>query len=815
MKRHLLNIAITASSLLALTACSDDVMMQENNDSGKSPIELSVGGVENIEPTTRAVVTNGDTPNDFGRNTKVFILMQSDKRESFQTGLEYLSYTGSRANTLYSVSRGDVKYDIDHTKLEFDDINKRYWDDAHARSSQLTLWAFAQRIAQPTIDGTWKSCSFQSYNGTTPSLEESKKMEFDTTTKGTNPTLNFQSTNPIYPAIYAFSVGNPDQDENTIIYQDLLFSNNIANYTDNEKIPEASRKDNRLKFDTNTRKFPSAELKFYHAMSKITIQIKKGDGYTDSDPFAFASGTNIKLTGFNTKGLFNIKDGEFQKIHNHDAIKKIALTKTDNTNNNPYYTLEALAIPNIHEFMVSQRTTELPDLSDIYSRFVDGKKDYSTDVMMEFSIDNNNYKLTSGQLYDALCVYDTDGVRTDNVVTNATKKTDNSTNYIPLEAGKNYVFTFTVTKTGIEATATVKPWDDVKANNVTPLINFSKCYGSTGDNFGKGFTFYRSTSKDNNYLETNNSSSVTYNSTGTPYTMSPKLYWQDHSTHYFFRGIWPAKATEASQTEINNGYTPSAKIKTTDNKTVVDVQNVGYKNGTFPSDLMIGVPRKTETIDGKEVTSYDETCKADHKTEGTATPGICATQATTGSHDNEGLIHLNFQYAMSQVEVRLTTPTTGDDAKAKVRLEGAKVEIVDGYTTGNILLGNEEAVTTGDRGNFEIPAITSSDARDGIPAANIRHAAVIPQALTWTEGTETKYLRFKVTITNGDGTTDIYYTDIAPIKKSDQTKIAPNGKWEAGTHYVYTLDIRKTGIERIKATITDWKKVTATESVWF
>lgn len=770
MKRHLLNIAITASSLLALTACSDDVVGQENNNLDKSPIELSVGGVESA--STRAVVTTGPATEKLQQGTGVFMLMKSEYEALGD--FAFYNYGGSQT-TKYATTRGDVN--ADGTAIEF--INDqattrtRYWDDAHARSSKLSIWAVA-------CDGLDK------LGGTGTLLNESSNI-FNTADAKT-----LWRTEAINATSLDWNVPTSGEDETSVKNRDLIFSNNVTKYTIN-----SVETDNRTSYNTADKKFGSSALVFYHALSKITVYLDKGEGYTSTDAFSFPDGKNIKLNYFNVGGKFNIEQGEFTEVNNSPASIEYIYKQTGTA---PHaYELQALVLPYLSSYTKTLKG----------SQFVEN----NTNIMMEFSIDGSNYRLTSGALYDALI-----DKTTNNPVTNATQKTDNSTNYIPLEAGKNYVFTFTVTKTGIEATATVKPWDDVTANNVTPLINFSKCYGSTGDNFGKGFTFYRSTSKDNNYLETNNSSSVTYNSTGSTYTMSPKLYWKDHSTHYFFRGIWPAKATEASQTEINNGYTPSAKIKTAENKTVVAVENVGYKTGTFPSDLMIGVPRKTETIDGKEVTSYDETCKANHTTGEVATSGICATQATAGSHDDEGLIHLNFQYAMSQVEVRLTTPTTGDDAKAKVRLEGAKVEIVDGYTTGNILLGNEEAVPTGDRGNFEIPAIASSEAdRDGIDKANIRHAAVVPQSLTWTDSEVTKYLRFKVTITNEDGTTDIYYTNIAPITKTGSTTdlIAPNGKWEAGTHYVYTLDIRKTGIEGITATITDWKKVTATESVWF
>jgi hypothetical protein len=52
------------------------------------------------------------------------------------------------------------------------------------------------------------------------------------------------------------------------------------------------------------------------------------------------------------------------------------------------------------------------------------------------------------------------------------------------------------------------------------------------------------------------------------------------------------------------------------------------------------------------------------------------------------------------------------------------------------------------------------------------------------------------------------------LEAGKSTKIAPNGKWESGQHYVYNLKLSKTQVT-VSASLTDWKKVEANENVWF
>ena len=90
----------------------------------------------------------------------------------------------------------------------------------------------------------------------------------------------------------------------------------------------------------------------------------------------------------------------------------------------------------------------------------------------------------------------------------------------------------------------------------------------------------------------------------------------------------------------------------------------------------------------------------------------------------------------------------------------------------------------------------------------------MPQVLAYPTAGASTNARFKITVTNGDGTKDVYYTDINPIKKTGSSDpVAPDGKWESGVHYVYNLKLTKTEI-KVSATITDWTRVDASDDVW-
>ena len=753
-------LALTAALIMPLSSCKETIIYvtpeDTPNDDIKTPIELSVGGVDGAVETssTRAVVTTAKTDMiSLTADTHIFMLMKSEYDEL--TG-DYASLNyGGAQSAKYTTTRGKVGSD---DKVVFDDdatnTRTRYWDDAHARSSKLSIWALA-------CDG------LQSLGGTGTSLTETSNIFYDNTTianANTNSTIASNvawRTNLINAKLIQWNVPhgtNSAQDATTVKNRDLLFSNNLAKYTDS---------DNRLKYNITTtpKAFTGGKLVFYHALSKITVNLNIGEGFTGTNDFRFPSSQNVKLSYFNIWGQFSAEDGEFLSVNNaHESIGAM-WNRTGNTPNTtvsqkPAYWLEANVIP--YSSTDSKETIK-------GSQFTSN----GTHVMMEFTIDNSTYKLTSKQLFDAI-----KNKAENNISTDASS--------IEMEAGKNYVFTFTVSKTKIEhITASVVNWEEVVANEYTPIIDVNQTYGVAGDDtaLNKTYTLLRSTSKAGSYgngsCSDGNSAKMEYNTTDNKYNaMAPQLYWPDHKTHYFFRGVYPnIESTTGHPTLNSDGQT-------------ISVTNCAYAAGKSPSDLMIGIPRNA---DG----SFDEKCKVtEHKSGTTAPDGICATS---------GNINLNFRYAMSQVEVRLTT-NTATGATDAVNIATAKVEVINGCNGGAIKL-EDSSVASRTTGDFTIGMTTTDTETKG-------NSSVIPQSLT----NGSNNLRFKITIYKTGSTTeidDIYYADIKDIKvKVGTADPATITSWEAGKHYIYTLNLKKTDI-KVSATITDWVTATGSTNVWF
>ena len=239
-------------------------------------------------------------------------------------------------------------------------------------------------------------------------------------------------------------------------------------------------------------------------------------------------------------------------------------------------------------------------------------------------------------------------------------------------------------------------------------------------------------------------------------------YWPNHEIHYHFRGIYPQNLTIINEK--------------TDNQAIA-VENKGWDENTFPCNLMIGMP---------EINDVDKLCGSDsHEQVDMIEHGICARKEA---------ITLNFRYMMSQVLVELTT-TEGYD---KVTLNAnTKVEIIGGYKDGYVGLHSRNVEKYAD--SKESYTMTSvSD------ASNVqKHDAIVPQSL---DG-----VKFRITVTNDDNSTDIYEVDINTIKEKNTN--TPITVWKAGEKYKYALKITKTDIH-VVATITDWTEKDAESDIW-
>lgn len=498
---------------------------------------------------------------------------------------------------------------------------------------------------------------------------------------------------------------------------------------------------------SNTYKFAQKNdgklLEFTHAMAKITVNLTAGEGFEGGK---FMNKPEVTLLSFNYTGTVNVE------------------TKTSAATAETTANIDACI--NDGATWASAHTAQATALVFPGNQFAD-----ATDILKIYA-DGNIYYVNATKI-------------------NAANTEEHNT----FEQGKNYIFNIIVNKTRIDVTATIKNWVDVTSDEEAPIINVSKCYGHTGTNFGKNFTFYRSTSVDGSYLADGNTAKVSF--ADSKYTMTPQLFWPDHSTHYFFRGIWP---------EVKAGGTPVEKVQA--NGILVD--NCIYSANTYPTDLMIGMPRKD---DG----TSDEQCKAGHKEADGTTPkaGICATDAVTGDHPDEGLIHMNFQYAMSQVIVKLQTSAEGSSDRVTFD-NHTTVEIVDCYNGGVIKLSDGSSDFTGKAlDNFTMHNDNSISIPESNNYANYRNV-IIPQSLSNTISEVTKDLKFRISVGDGEKT-DVYETvlGIKNIKVSeDGSEPALISAWEPGKIYTYTLKITKTDII-VTATLKDWVTVTASEDIWF
>ena len=547
------------------------------------------------------------------------------------------------------------------------------------------------------------------------------------------------TTAPSVSSWTALSWTLPEDQKQDWANYDLLTSNNIKD-------------DGTLKFDEVKNGNASDLLVFTHAMSKITVNLKAGEGFADN---AFVNSPTVTVLGTYLSGEVNVEEAT-TSVSETGSKSTITLKKEESPSSGNTATYTGLMMP--------------------------GNKYGDSENILKINADGNIYYVTAKEI---------------NAV--------NTANENVFERGKNYILKVTLNKTSIKVTATITDWVDVESENVEPVINVNADWGAAGngssDNFDS-FSFYRSTSKLDDYSKDYSGNKNSYFAPegvaykpNTPTDQWPfksgddivKLYWPNHNTHYHFRGVWPTTSTEISDTETSPHV---SKVSDADATQKIDIRSVPYTQNSFPSDLLIGMP---------EFNDNNKMCQnSDHNSVDQSECGICAT---------EGKITLNFRYVMSQVEVILSTSAEESSDHVNIN-ENTKVEIVNVANEGYVRLGDREVVPSSTKVTYTLNAVTGSGNELK------RHSAIVPQDLSFTTPGASTNTRFKITVTNGDGTTDVYYADINPIKKADGTGlVAPKGKWESGVHYKYNLKLTKSEI-KVSATITDWKTVNAAEDVW-
>lgn len=492
--------------------------------------------------------------------------------------------------------------------------------------------------------------------------------------------------------------------------EDLLSSNNIT-----------SGEDGTLKFEQRNSVEASNLLIFTHAMAKVTVRLTAADGFpgyeTGLDNAKFEATPLVTLVGFYNSGTYNIK------------------TKTP-TPQNPSVEITPQKIEGGAENHIA-----------VYDALVfPGNSFRDSDKVLEINADGNVYNVTAAKINVAIAGDDN-----------------------RFMDGKNYVFNILVKKTEVVVEATVKDWDEpIQAQEEAPVIDIDTDFGTAGTAFSGAFDLYRSTVKNKGYDENNTTDGVNCASTytyspETGWSNSPAIYWPNHQTHYFFRGVYPS-GTQVKFADPDYDY--------------VDVNNVKFEEGTHPSDLMIAMP-----LTGNATCTHGNVV---------ADNGICATT---------GKIILNFSHAMSKLEVRLKSSDPSDANYVDLSDIHTKVEIVGGYNKGRIAIvsGIHLDYVDAEKGEYQLndAAVESGFQRTTLDA-------VVPQVLS-------DDVYFKITVYNRDNTTtDIYTKQVNTIKDSEGSIIK---EWKPGDHYIYSLKITRSEIY-VTATLTDWKRVDSSEDIW-
>lgn len=467
------NILFTLSCLWLLTSCTDEATVNDTVVADKTPIALSVGGADTVSILKRAITQDpaeakrGQLP----EGTALFMVMKSEKDEATEA-----------TPPLYTFTKGVTEKKPDGEKVNrvsFGDGFVRYWDDCYARDAKLSIYAVCTPGRQSTAGDII--------------IGNDKNIRYSHTAV---PTTGAWTKDAPAHVVNNWKVSE-NQTATTLSNEDLCYSNNIANNAD--PADPADPGDGRLKFNnTLTNKFDHGRLAFYHALSKITFVVKRGNGFDESE-FLFNSGTNIQLTDFYTKNtLFNIATGEFTGAYTSHVIQTMAQSGSAATG----YTLEALVMP----------TTDL-------NTAVKGD--------IDFTIADNHYQLSKADLLDKIDAAD-----------RTTHLTDGK-----LKPGVNYVFTLIIAKTGIEnITATLLDWEQVGAEELYPsnakvklnledrsgTVTDADIYrlGETADNITHDIT----TERGKGYVWTG------------PYE-GPKRqtdwFWPNNKTFYHFRAITP------------------------------------------------------------------------------------------------------------------------------------------------------------------------------------------------------------------------------------------------------------------------------------
>lgn len=777
MKKYIIPLSIVAATFAA-SCSSDENLPQEIDNSMKTPIEFSMTdqtgsatiGAESYRAQTRA---------GFSAQTRIVMRMMAEKITlgSSETTASETKYTKTEAvaeTEATGAGYSAVKFNNDNNT-----INQRYWDDAYGRDTQLSIFAVA-----------------------VPGKTTSDML----TLKGDN-TWGTESDNTIQ-----WTVSTTQTSEN-ISSEDLVYSNNIQKYNSQTGLGQNgvrewdfnSSKYKELTFDatgnptglSNDRmkfqmkpvsvgqpdpkgpgKFDTGNLNFTHALSRITLKIKLAAEFGNN---ALLDDNEVKVLNMPYKGTLNVATGNFSSSENTNEIVMAPLSNSESGIKGIYM---AQVLPG---YKIAQNSNNMLQF-----------KVYTGEMNNPTS--QNIYYVTNNSVYSA-------------IESNSAISSEKDENGITMAQGKHYILTITVGKTAIkDITATLVDWTNVegthKQNNayLTFTNAFNNSYSGT-TSAANNFDLYRlndpstDVSTNGNYksydwkskwtdkaeLTKDNSSQETGKSKWTT-----KWFFDDNKSFYHFRMVGQKVDGES---KISRTIT-----KDETNGDYFDIESgTTAGNYTWGAPFVSGANLKYSTTSG-----YDNSDDNNHNIH----------YAIGATNDN---IHLTSFHMLSQIRVVLkTVGASHGGVNLQSGGKNTTVKITNVFTKGKVNMGNG-LVTAGKNSNATQPT-RQTDVKMTAPQPFFKNSSsnletneftyfIVPQTLV--EGQT--YVGLEITTPDNN----IYYV-VKKLSVITATSVGNNGTQEQGgkitwwypNHsYLYTITLKKTGIENITCTLVDWTEV--------
>ena len=781
MKKYIIPLSIVAATFAA-SCSSDENLPQEIDNSMKTPIEFSM--TDNT--SSMNVGVSGVTRAGFTSSTDMVVKMVAENvvvgNASASATARKSTITKAMANNEKSVNKDEGKYTysevtFDHTKSE-----QRYWDDAYGRNTQLSIFAVA--VKDKTNSDKFNDLTASSW---TDESNISSAMSWS---------LNWTVTN------------GSAQTETSINDEDLVYSNNIQSngqsgkreydFYSSQYKPVYELSDGRLAFQLKESgkadgpgKFNTGNLNFTHALSRITLKIKLAAEFGNN---ASLDDNEVKVLNMPYTGTLDVVTGQFTSTSTKDAIVMAPLSNSKSDIKGQYM---AQVLPG-------------------YKIAAEGKTDADKNMLQFKVVTKDGDDITSQNIYYV----------TNKSVNNALKDKENingdkdSDGNITMAQGKHYILTITVGKTAIkDITATLVDWTTVTGEHKqdNAYLTFTNSFASyTTSTNAEHFDLYRLNDASNT-ISTDDSHKVYNWGTGWSVDNKATLNWdatnnkwttnwffEDNKSFYHFRTVGQGESGEGE----SKTYTTRTIHTDATSGDYFDIE-AGMTDGRY----YWGAPM----VSGKEL-KYSPTYGYDYSdTDHHLFYAIGATNSN---------IHITQLHMLSQIRVVLKTV---DALQGGVNLQSddnkTTVKITNVFTKGKVNMGN--GLVTAGKNSYATQPIRETAVTMTAPQPFFKNSSsnletneftyfIVPQALvddnnTTDNTTDDVYVGLEIQTPDNN----IYYV-VKKLSEIKATSVGNNGtqvkneaiKWWYPNHsYLYTITLKKTGIENITCTLVDWTEV--------